>query len=110
MQCEVCHSRMAEMVLQKQILGRTAYLQVCAECASGLDDSEKNWGMVTLIVLLDEGLKSPDPEMRAMAAMNLGFLGPQAKSVLSALKERLTDENPDVRREVAEALRRIDAA
>lgn len=51
-----------------------------------------------------------DPERRARAARDLGRMGPEAKFAVARLKELLRDENEDVRKAAAEALRRIEGS
>ncbi|MGH9668655.1 MAG: HEAT repeat domain-containing protein [Terriglobales bacterium] len=52
-------------------------------------------------------LKDRSPYVRGMAAQGLGILGPDAKSVVPALRELLNDPDPGVRQQVAFWLRSI---
>jgi HEAT repeat protein len=61
-----------------------------------------------LAVLVD-ALKSPDLLVRRRAAEALGGLGPQAQSVLPALRAALQDPEPEVRQAAGEALKRAGA-
>jgi HEAT repeat protein len=61
------------------------------------------------LVVLAEALKSPDLLIRLRAAEALAGRGPQAKSVLPALRAVLQDPEPEVRQAAREALKRAGA-
>jgi HEAT repeat protein len=68
-----------------------------------------------VVTCLIEELRAPEfarpwnaSNQRYMAARALGRIGPPAATAVPALRELLTVEDPDLRAEVAEALRRIE--
>ena len=57
-----------------------------------------------------EMLVAKHPQRRVTGALVLGQMGPAAKKAIPALKEALKDEDEDVRKAAAEALKKIQAA
>ena len=79
--------------------GLAAFLLIASSaCLSGQDAQVGQ--------LLDQ-LKSPNPGVRARAAMSLGELGGAAKVVVPALGTALTDRNLNVRYWAGTALKRF---
>jgi HEAT repeat protein len=74
------------------------------------------WALVQLggleaknaLPVLSAGLKDPDSWTRQTAATYLGSLGAPGKQALPALKELANDENEDVRKAAAEAVKQLD--
>jgi HEAT repeat protein len=61
------------------------------------------WAVPTLVELLG----NPLPQVRVLAANDLGHIGPGANSALPALRDAIQDSNPAVKRAAEEALKRI---
>jgi len=59
------------------------------------------------LVVLGEALRSPDLLVRLRAVQALGGRGPQARSILAAVRGALQDPEPEVRQAAGDALKKI---
>ena len=93
--------------LQKCLRGQDEFLCMASAWALAQIHPECPTCAALSVPVLTKALAGPDPLTRVHAAEALGRLGPLAKDAAAALKKALKDENPDIRKAAADALRAI---
>jgi vesicle coat complex subunit len=92
--------------LQKLLQDKDEYVQITSAWALAHIDP-RNSAKVCLKPL-ERGLKHSDARTRLAAAEALGLLGPGAREADASLAELREDEDPAVRKAVAEAIEKIN--
>ncbi|MBS0265495.1 MAG: HEAT repeat domain-containing protein [Planctomycetes bacterium] len=101
-------ARGALPVLEKNLQDPDSFLQTASAWALLQIDSNAEKRASQVLKPLVNGLSVPDPRVRIQVVKALGILGAAAKPALKDIEKLADDANPEVKKAVAETLKKIN--